>query len=721
VVKYTKLEIRSYRKKGRLAKYSQMEVSMRKISFGVKLMCYIVVVSMVAVVISTLMISSRVTAIMEDNMSLTSEQTMNEAVSGFQRYMKTLSLPIDLMCRSNDFKKVELEYSVRIQGIEDSLLSALKVIPNSEKSYYSTASGKYIQAKLVVSEEGKKTGEYTEKVNIDNSQKDWYKDAMGLKARYTVFGNFTTPYVNDDGIEVFTVSQDLKASDEHVGVVAMDINIDVLKEYINEIQLMTTGFTILADDAGNIIVDNARNAVIQNPSADIPVWNELVSQADAYAESVLAEDASAEVNPSASMTCSINGEKYSVTLIKDTITGWYLIGLIGEDELAGSMRAISLAAVLCCVFALILSVVVALIIASSIARELKKLQSATEHMAGGDLSNKLEVKRHDEFGELEHNFNNMMDSISGLIRNVGTNSDEIYQIAKSVMEVSKDTREVAEQVTEAIGSVAQGATEQAQSTAEANSEVEKLAEDMSVSKEKTEKIGEKSKETEKLGRKGIRILDELIKKSERAKVNSDESIATMSEMLKSIEKINYISDAIADITSQTNLLSLNASIEAARAGESGKGFAVVADEIRKLAEQSKDSTEEIKKIVAEITGNSAHVEDQLEESGVIQDDQQNSIKETQKLFEDIEESVSELMQAVDEIEQLNREMSIARDNVVNRMEDIASVSETSAAATEQVNASADQVNSTMGQMASHAQMLDEIVGRLSESVGQFKL
>ena len=131
---------------------------MRKTSFGVKLMCYIVIVSMVAVVISTLMISSRVTAIMEDNMSLTSEQTMNEAVSGFQRYMKTLRLPFDLMCRSNDFKKVELEYSVRIQGIEDSLLSALKVIPNSEKSYYSTASGKYIQAKLVVSEEGKKTG-----------------------------------------------------------------------------------------------------------------------------------------------------------------------------------------------------------------------------------------------------------------------------------------------------------------------------------------------------------------------------------------------------------------------------------------------------------------------------------------------------------------------------------------------------------------------------------
>lgn len=695
---------------------------MKKTSFGIKLVCYIVMVSMAAVLISTLMISSRMITVMEDNMQLTSEQTMNEAVSGFQRYMKTLSLPIDLMCRSNDFKKVDEEYDSRLKGIEDSLLSALKVIENSEKTYYSTGSGKYIQAKLVVdAETGKKTGDYIEDAGIDNSQKNWYKDAAGLKARHTVFGNFTVPYVNDDGVKVFTVSQDLKASDVHVGVVAMDINVQVLEQYINDIQLMTTGFTFLADDSGNIIVNNDKNTIINTPSADIPVWDDLVSGANAHAEAALAEDGNAEVNPSASMECTIGGEKYNVTLIKDTITGWYLVGLIGEAELAGSMRAIVISAVLCIVIALVLSMVVALVIASSIGKELKKLQVATEHMADGDLSKKLVVKRHDEFGELEHNFNNMMDSISGLIRNVGDNSEEIYKIAKSVMEVAGDTREVAEQVTEAIGSVAQGATEQAQSTAEATSEVEKLAENMSISKEKTEKIGEQSKETEKLGRRGIVILDELIKKSEKAKINSDESIAVMSEMLKSIEKINYISDAIADITSQTNLLSLNASIEAARAGESGKGFAVVADEIRKLAEQSKDSTEEIKKIVAEITGNSAHVEDQLEESGVIQDDQQKSINETHKLFEDIEGSVNELLKAVEEIEQLNRQMGIARDNVVNRMEDISSVSETSAAATEQVNASAEQVNNTMGQMTHHAQMLDEIVEKLSASVKQFKL
>ena len=694
---------------------------MKRTKFSVKLVCYIVMVSLVALLICVTMMSSRMNRILENDMQLTSQQTMNTAMTSFQRYTKMLSLPIDLMCRSNDFKKIDENYEDRIGGIEDSLLSALKVIPNSERTYYSTTSGRYIQAKMIVSEDGKKTGDYVEETGIDNTAKAWFADAQGLGGRYTVFANFTVPYVNDDGVNVFTVSQDLKSGDVHVGVVAMDINTQVLEEYINNVDLMNTGFTLLTDEKGNIIVDNDKNDVISSSVAEIPVWNDLIAEADAYAETALAENADEEVNPFASMTCNINGERYVVTVLQDSITGWYLVGLIGDDELAPSFRAIAVTTVICVVLALILSVLVALFISYSVSRELKKLQSATERMAEGDLSTKLDVKRLDEFGELEHNFNTMMDSISGLIQEVHGNSDEIFDIAKSVMEVSGNTKEIAEQVTEAIGSVAQGATEQAQSTADANMEMEKLAESMEASKEKAQRIGERSRETAELGEKGINILGELIQKSDKAKENATESIQMMSEMLKSIDKINYIADVITDITSQTNLLSLNASIEAARAGEAGKGFAVVADEIRKLADQSNESTEEIKQILNEISGNSDHVESSLKESGVIQEEQQVSIKETQTLFEEIGRSVQELMAAVQEIETLNREMNRERDNVVRQMEDIASVSETSAAATQEVNASAEQVNDTMSQMAGYAQTLDEIVNKLSVSVKQFKL
>jgi methyl-accepting chemotaxis protein len=186
-------------------------------------------------------------------------------------------------------------------------------------------------------------------------------------------------------------------------------------------------------------------------------------------------------------------------------------------------------------------------------------------------------------------------------------------------------------------------------------------------------------------------------------------------------QITTISATISQITAQTNLLSLNASIEAARAGDAGRGFAVVADEIRKLAEQSNRSTEEIKKIIEGIQGKSTMAVNAMSEASEIVAAQDKAVGETRGIFTEIMNAIAVLTSRVEEIKNSTTEVQENKENVLGQIECISSISQETASATEQVSASTQQINAAMNEFTKYAEELQRLSEVLDKEVGKFKL
>ncbi len=506
----------------------------------------------------------------------------------------------------------------------------------------------------------------------------------------------------------------------------MDIDASALADYVENIRLLNTGFVMLVDEQGNIVVDSESNTFADGTVADLEFFAPLTEELDKLEEQKAQleenEDPAADdIVLQASYTMRAEGRDCAITAMTDRITGWRLLGCISDQENQKNLININIGTLMAGVIGLIFGCVIAVLTALSFNREIKKLQNATHRVAGGDFSEKIKVTRSDEFGVLETNFNGMMDDVSGLIHAVEDKSNHILEVAGGISEVAGNTKTTIEQVTQAIDSVAQGAVKQAESTQEANTEVEHLKNSLDETKEYVSGMNGMTEKANEVSTEGIESVKDLIEKSGKTAEKSKVSLEVMNEMVESIDKIFYISDTIADITSQTNLLSLNASIEAARAGEMGKGFAVVADEIRKLADESKESTDEIKKIITEITEKSKLVESTMQENEVLQTEQQEAINRTEEIFGEIMKQIEMLGSGMERINALNDTMSANKDLVVDKMGTIASVSEQSAAATEEVNASTEQVNVTMEEISEHTETLQAIAKDLMETINRFKL
>jgi methyl-accepting chemotaxis protein len=225
-------------------------------------------------------------------------------------------------------------------------------------------------------------------------------------------------------------------------------------------------------------------------------------------------------------------------------------------------------------------------------------------------------------------------------------------------------------------------------------------------------------EANKIGTEKIDLLSKSAEASGEASVRISKSILELNSQTKDIDSILV---SITGIAEQTNLLALNASIEAARAGEHGRGFAVVADEIRKLAEESNQSAEQIRVIIGNIQRDSEKTVNEMSEIEEITKEQTIAVQDMNQSFVTISGAIEAIASKIDAISSSVSILTDDKNKLVSSIQNISAVSQETAAGAEQVSAATDEQRLAVSEVAESAELLNEIAVRLNNEMSKFKI
>lgn len=401
-----------------------------------------------------------------------------------------------------------------------------------------------------------------------------------------------------------------------------------------------------------------------------------------------------------------------------------VIGIVGVDYdvekgyiiLRKMINNILILAVTLAAFALIIG----FIFSRRISRPLERLAFATNKISDFDLNiETIDINTKDEIGNLTKAFNLMVTSIKDIIKDTKRSTNTVLEMSKSLFKIAEHVDSQSSDISQAIQHVAEAITEQAYDIDKGSKQTGELAESIEKVADSINAITDIFSQVYNLNDRGSDAINLLIQKSKEEDEAVKEAEINIKDMDESSQKISVILDTVEQISDQTNLLALNASIEAARSGEYGRGFAVVAEEIRKLADESAKSTEQIKELISAIEDRSKKAVKSMEISKKIAGEQNNIVNEAGKIFKELSDTIRKLAGNIETIEALNRDMNLKKDAIVSMIGAIQESAEEISAVSQETSASYQEILFSVNQLKEHSQTLSNLAEELGVKVDRF--